>query len=158
MERRVYRDIRPKRSRCPHGAGRPTPTQRCDWYDPNRPHTKAFEKGVLRGRVNSTVVDVSQQLGRGPDAVEGILGRWVATTVDWNPVTTRETLGLDEIALPRGHGNYVAVISPPDTQGQGSVVAVLPERRTATVKGFLEARPAPLKATIQTVGIDRYEG
>src|SRR5512135_1376231 len=111
LERRVYLEIRPKRYRCPHCEGRPTTTQRCDWYDPKSPHTKAFEKGVLRCLVNSTVVDVSQKLGLGPDAVDGILGCWVSTTVEWNQFTTLATLCIDEIALTRGQGNYVAVIS-----------------------------------------------
>src|SRR5574342_851797 len=93
LERQGYLEIRPKRYRCPSCEGRPTTTQRCDWYEPNRPHTKAFEKGVLRCLVNSTVVDVSQKLGLGHDAVEGILGRWVSTTVAWNQFTTLETLG-----------------------------------------------------------------
>src|SRR5512147_1837733 len=158
LERQVYLEIRPKRYRCPPGEGRPTTTQRCDWYDPNSPHTNAFEKGVLRCLVNSTVVDVSQKLGLGPEAVEGILGRWVSTTGAWAPVITLETLGLDEMALTRGHGNYVAVLSTRDNQAQVSVVAVLPDRRTATVQGFLEAMPAPLKATIRTACIDRDEG
>src|SRR5512143_789591 len=158
LERRVYLEIRPKRYRCPHCQGRPTTTQRCDWYDPNSPQTKAFEKWVLRCLVNSTVVDVSQKLDLGPDAVEGILGRWVSTTVQWSRLTTLETLGIDEIALTRGHGNYVAVISTRDNQGQVSVLAVLPDRLKATVKGFLEAIPAPLKAMIQTVCTDMYDG
>src|SRR5574342_839303 len=106
--------MRPKRYRCPSWEGRPTTTQRCDWYEPNSPHTKAFEKGVLRCLVNSTVVEVSQKLGLGHDAVEGILGRWISTTVDWSLLTRLETLGMDEIALTRGHGNYVAVISARD--------------------------------------------
>lgn len=158
LERQVYLEIRPKRYRCPYCEGRPTTTQRCDWYEPNSPHTKAFEKWVLRSLVNSTVADVSDKLGLGPDAVEGILGRWVSTTVDWSRLTTLETLGIDEIALTRGHGNYVAVISTRDAQGQVSVLAVLPDRLKATVKAFLEAIPAPLKATIQTVCTDRYDG
>ena len=158
LERQVYLEIRPKRYRCPHCEGRPTTTQRCDWYEPNSPHTKAFEKWVLRCLVNSTVADVSFKLGLGPDAVDGILGRWVSTTVDWSRLTTLETLGIDEIALTRGHGNYVAVISTRDAQGQVSVLAVLPDRLKATVKAFLEAIPAPLKATIQTVCTDMYDG
>ena len=158
LERQVYLEIRPKRYRCPHCAGRPTTTQRCEWYDPNSPHTKAFEKWVLRSLVNSTVQDVSLKLGLGPDAVDGILGRWVSTTVDWSRLTTLETLGLDEIALTRGHGNYVVVISTRDHQGQVSVLAVLPDRLKTTVKAFLEAIPAPLNATIQTVCTDMYDG
>src|SRR5512135_1642391 len=158
LERRVYLEIRPKRYRCPHCEGGPTTTQRCDWYDPNSPHTKAFEKWVLRCLVNSTVVDVSQKLGLGPDAVEGMLGRWVSTTVDWSRFTTLATLGIDEIALTRGQGNYVAVISTRNAQGQVSLLTVLPDRRKATVKAFLEAIPAPLQATIQTVCTDMYDG
>ena len=152
-------EIRPKRDRCPSCEGRPTTTQRGDWYDPNRPHTKAFEKGVLRCLVNSTVVDVSQKLGLGPDAVEGILERWSSTTVDWSRLPAAvETLGIDEMALTRGHGNYVAVISTRDARGQVAVLAGLPDRRKVTVKGFLAAIPASLKATIQTVCTDMYDG
>lgn len=55
--------------------------------------------------MNSPVVNVSQPLGLGPEAVEGIVGRWVATPGDWNPVTPLETLGLDAMALTPGHGN-----------------------------------------------------
>src|SRR5512135_1954961 len=158
LERQVYLEIRPKRYRCLHCEGRPTTTQRCDWYEPNSPHTKAFERGILRCLVNSTVADVSHKIGLGPDAVEGILGRWVSTTVDWSRFTTLETLGIDEIALTRGHGNYVAVISTRDAQGKVFILAVLPDRLKATVKVFLESMPAPLKATIQTVCIDMYDG
>src|SRR5512144_265949 len=158
LERRVYLEIRPKRYRCAHCQGHPTTTQRCDWYDPNSPHTKAFEKWVLCCLVNSTVVDVSLKLGLGPDAVDGILERWISTTVEWSRLTTLETLGIDEIALTRGHGKYVAVISTRNAQGQVSVLAVLPDRLKATVKAFLEAIPAPLKATIQTVCTDMYDG
>ncbi|MFO1433118.1 MAG: ISL3 family transposase [Candidatus Competibacteraceae bacterium] len=158
LERRVYLEIRPKRYRCPYCEGRPTTTQRCDWYEPNSPHTKAFEKWVLRCLVNSTVVDVSQKLGLGPDAVEGILGRWMSTTVDWSQFTTLETLGIDEIALTRGHGNYVAVVSTRDAAGNLSILAVLPNRLKATVKAFLESIPEPLKATIRSACTDMYDG
>src|SRR5512147_2073777 len=146
LERCVYLEIRPKRYRCPHGEGRPTTTQRCDWYEPNSPHTKAFEKWVLRCLINSTMADATFKMGLGPDAVEG------------NQFKTLETLGIDEIALTRGRGNYVAVISTRDAQGQVSVLAVLPDRLKATVKTFLEAIPAPLKATIETVCTGRYDG
>ena len=158
LERRVYLEIRPKRYRCPPCEGRPTPPQRCDGYEPNSPHTQAVEKWVWRCLGNRTVADVSFKLGLRPDAVEGILGRWVSTPVDWNQFRTLETLGIDESALTRGHGNYVAVISTRDAQGQVSVLAVLPDRLKATVKTFLEAIPAPLKATIETVCTDLDDG
>src|SRR5574342_669125 len=146
LERQVYLEIRPKRYRCPHCQGRPTTTQRCDWYEPNSPHTKAVERGVLRCLGKSTVPEVSHKSGLGPEAVEGILGRWIRTPVDWSRLTTLQTRGMDEMALTRGHENYVAVISTGAAQGHIIVLAVLPDRLKATVKAFLEAMPAPLKA------------
>ena len=55
--RRVVVEIRPKRYRCPHCEGGPTTTQRCAWYDPNRPHTTAFEQDVLKRLIHSTVAE-----------------------------------------------------------------------------------------------------
>jgi transposase len=48
LERRVYIEIRPKRYRCPYCSDHPTTTQRCTWYEPNSPHTRAFEQHALR--------------------------------------------------------------------------------------------------------------
>ena len=50
------------------------------------------------------------------------------------------------------------MISTRDHPGQGSVLAVLPDRLKTTVKAFLEAVPVSLKATIQTVCTDMAEG
>lgn len=158
LERQVYLEIRPKRYRCPFCEGGPTSTQRCEWDEPNSPHTKAFERWVLRSLVNSTVLDVSRQLEVGKAAIEGIIDRWLATTVDWSRFSALETLGLDEIALTKGHDNLVTVVSTRDAAGQTAVLAVLPKRLKATVQAFLETIPAPLKATIQRVCTDRHEG
>ncbi len=114
LERRGYREIRPKRDRGPHGEGRPPPTQRWDWDAPNSAPTQAVEKWVWRGLVNRTVADGSDKIGLGSDAVEGMLGGWVSTTLDWSRVTTLATLGIDKIALTRGQGNYVAGIRTRD--------------------------------------------
>ncbi|MFO1434313.1 MAG: transposase family protein [Candidatus Competibacteraceae bacterium] len=144
LERRVYLEIRPKRYRCPACEGRPTTTQRCDRYEPNRLHTQAFEKWVLRCLVNSTVVDVSQKLGLGPDAVEGILGRWLSTTVDWSQFTTLETLGIDEIALTAGARQLCGGDQHPQCPGEGiylSRVAQSPESDRQGVSGVDSGTP-----------------
>lgn len=108
--------------------------------------------------VHRTVVEVRRPLGLGPDAVDGLLGRWVSTTVAWSRLTTLEPLGLDQMALTRGPGNSVAGISSRDPQGQLAVLALLPDRLKPPVKAFLEAIPAPLKATIQTACTDMADG
>jgi transposase len=154
----VWIEIRPKRYRCPVCEGGPTTTQRCSWYDPNRPHTKAFEQWVLKRLVHSTVADVSRQLALGVKAVEGIVDHYVVTAVDWAAFTALETLGIDEVALCKGQGHYVAVVWARDALGDTHVLAVLPNRLQATVQAFLETMPATLKTTVRRVCIDMWEG
>lgn len=156
--REVFIEIRPKRYRCPHCDGGPTTTQRCTWYEPNRPHTKAFEAWVLKLLVHSTVADVSRWLDLGVKAVEGIVDHQVAPHVNWANFTALETLGIDEVALCKGQGHYVAVVWARDVRGYNPVLTVLPNRLQATVQAFLEGIPTDLKATVRRVCIDRWEG
>ena len=156
--REVFIEIRPKRYRCPFCKGGPTTTQRCAWYDPNRPHTTAFEQEVLKRLLHSTVADVSRQLALGSKAVEGIMDYHLAPAVDWGAFTALETLGSDEVALRKGHGPYGAVRWARDAQGRTHVLTVLPDRLQATVQAFLETIPQDLKATIQRVCSDMWEG
>ena len=156
--REVAIEIHPKRYRCPYCEGKPTTTQRCAWYEPNRPHTIAFDQDGLKRLVHGTVADVSRQLHLGVKAVEGIVEHHVAPVVDWRIFPALETLGIDEVALRKGHGAYVAVVWARDAEGNNHVLAVLPDRLQATVQAFLETIPAPLNATVKRVCIDRWEG
>lgn len=156
--RMVFIEIRPKRYRCPSCEDGPTTTQRCAWYDPNRPHTTAFEQDVLKRLIHGTVADVSRQLELGVKAVEGIMEHRLAPAVDWTAFTALETVGIDEVALCKGQGHYVAVVWARHAAGTTHVLAVLPDRLQATVQGFLETVPPALKGTIRRVCIDMWEG
>ena len=156
--RAVLIEIRPKRYRCPYCEGGPTSTQRCAWHEPNRPHTRAFEQDVLKRLVHNTVADVRWQCPLGVKAVEGIVDHHVAPAVDWSRCTALDTLGIDEVALLKGHGDYVAVVWARDAEGHNHVLAVLPDRLQATVQAFLESIPAALQATVKRVCIDMWDG
>jgi transposase len=158
LDRPVYIEIRPKRYRCPYCSDYPTTTQCCRWYEPNSPHTRAFEEQVLRSLINSTVSDVSRKLGLGAEAIEGILDRQVAQSVDWASVDALGVLGVDEIALRKGHRDFVTIVSARSPDGQLSVLAVLPDRCKETVKQFLSSIPERLKATVRRVCTDMYDG
>ena len=156
--RRVFVEIRPKRYRCPSCEDGPTTTQRGAWYDPNRPHTTAFEQDVLKRLIHSTVADVSRQLALGVKAVEGIMDHRLAPAVDWTAFAALDTLGIDEVALLKGRGHYVAVVWARDAAGVTHVLVVLPDRLQTTVQAFLETIPDALKATVRRVCIDLWEG
>lgn len=158
LEHAVLIEIKPKRFQCRDCPRWPTTTQRLAWYEEDSPHTTAFDRWLLKRLINSTVADVSRYAGVGYGAVEGALARGVSTTMDWERFEHLETLGIDEIALRKGHKHYVAIISCRDEAGQVSVLAVLADRLKATVSAFLATIPERLKATIKRVCTDMYEG
>jgi transposase len=67
-------------------------------------------------------------------------------------------LGLDEIALKRGHRDFVTLVTVPLEGGGVEIVAVLADRKKETVAAFLRAIPAPLRHTIERACTDMYEG
>jgi transposase len=158
LGRRVYLCLRPKRYQCPYCSHHPTTTQPLDWYDPKSPHTKAYEEHVLLQLVNSTLQDVSRKEGVGYDAVEGVLDRWIRPSVDWNEFDALPVLGVDEIALKKGHRDFVAIVTARLAEGRVVVLAVLADRQKETVKAFLTSIPLRLRQTVQTVCVDMWEG
>ena len=102
--------------------------------------------------------DVSCKEQLGYDAVAGVVERGISPRVDWTAWAALEVLGLDEIALKKGHRDFVAIVSARLPGGQVVVLAVLPDRQKETVKAFLQSIPEPLRRTIHTVCTDMWEG
>ena len=158
LGRVVYLRIRPKRFRCPWCDGHPTTTQQLDWYDPNALHTHAYERLLILQLINSTLTDVEAKEDVTYDALLGILDRWIATSVDWDALPPFAIMGIDEIALLKGHRNFVAVVSARTPAGDLYLLAVLPDRLKATVVTWLKTIPAARRAQITTVCTDMWEG
>ena len=156
----VYLRLRPKRYECPFCSTkqqRKISTQQLSWYSPKSPHTKAYEEQVLLQLVNSTIQDVAIKEKLGYEAVVGIIQRSIATQVDWHTLDQLEVLGLDEIALKKGHNNYVVIATARLTEGRLKVLAILPDREKETVKAFLTRIPTRLQRTIHTVCTDMWK-
>lgn len=156
--RNVWIELSPKRYRCPQCDDHPTTTQRLSWHTSRSPHTKAFDAWLTSMLGNSTVSDVSRRCQVGPDAVEGAVDRCVSTTVDWTHYTQLYTLGIDEIALKKGHKDFVAIVTTLDQDDRTCVLAILPNRLKETVVAFFNSIPTHLKTTVRRVCCDMHEG
>ncbi len=154
---RVYIRLRPKRYECPDCDGKTT-TQTLNWYEPKSPHTKAYEHHLMVQLVNSTVEDVSRKEDVGYDAVDGVIKRYIHTKVNWDEFDELSVIGIDEIALTKGRGNFVAIIITQQADGRVAVLAVLPDRKKKTVRQFLETIPKRLWRTMETACTDMWEG
>lgn len=158
LGRRVYIRIRPERYQCTYCSGKPTTSQKLEWYDQRSQHTRAYEEHILLQIVNNTTQDVSRKERVGYDAVDGIVNRWVSAKVNWDDYKELGVIGLDEIALKKGHRNFVAIITARSVNGHTSILAVLNDRQKETVKAFLESIPVKLRQTIHTICTDMWEG
>jgi transposase len=158
LGRVVYIRIRPKRFRCPFCDDHSTTTQQLDWYDPNALHTKAYERQLILELINSTLSDVGAKEDVTYDALLGILDRWIGASVDWDALQSVTTIGIDEIALLKGHRDFVAVISALSEAGELHILAVLPDRKKATVVDWLKTIPKAIRERITTVCTDIWEG
>ncbi len=158
LGRRSYIRLRPKRYRCLYCDNKPTTTQQLEWYQPRCSTTRAFEEHILLQLANSTIEDASRKEAVGYDTVAGIIERRVKETVSWDEFKKLDVLGIDEIALRKGRKDYVAIITARQADGNVVLLAVLPDRKKATVKQFLQDIPLRLQATIDTVCTDMWDG
>jgi transposase len=142
LGRPVLIEIRPKRFRCPVCDDHPTTTQQLDWYDERSPHTKAYDQWLLLAVLGSTLSDVARKERTTYDSVLGALRRQLAATVKWEEIQQLEILGLDEIALKKGHRDFVVLITTRQADGQLKLLGVLPESAAGDSRGVSADDPA----------------
>ena len=153
-----YLRYRPRRYQCLECDQHPTTTEKLDWHQSGSSNAVAYDRYLLLQLVNSTVEDVSIKEQVSYDNALGALERLIATEVDWLQYTHLGTLGLDEIALKKGHRDFVVIVTAQQANGQVVLLGVLADRRKQTVAKFLRSIPERLKSTIHTACCDMYEG
>ena len=153
----VYIRIRPKRFRCPSCDEHPTTTQRLCWYVPKALHTTAYEHHLLMHLVHSTIEDVCQKEDTSDDVVLGTIKRWMTTDIEWEALPPFTVLGIDEIALKKGHRDYVVIVTARLPTGRLIVLAVLPDRTKATLVTWLTTIPVARRRRIRTVCTDMWD-
>lgn len=155
--RPTYLRYRPTRYQCQDCAGHPTTTQGLEWHDANSPHSFVYDDHILLQLVNSTIEDASIKEGLSYDSVAGALERRIAASVDWTVIAEIEILGLDEIALKKGHGNYVTLATGRFRDGEIVILGVLPGHEKAVVIEFFRSIPQRILQTVQAVCCDLWE-
>lgn len=158
LGRPVILEIRPKRFRCPRCEGNPTTTQKLEWYDERSPNTKAYDQWLLMQLIGSTIVDVARKEQTTGDVVLGAVRRQIAAQVNWDEIKELAIVGLDEIALKKGHRDFVAILTTRLANGELKLLGVLPNRKQETVEAFLLSIPERLRRTVREVCIDMHEG
>ena len=154
--RSSYLRYRPRRYYCEECDT--TTTQKVEWHESNSPHSQAYDDHILLQLVNSTIEDVRIKEKLSYDSVLGVLERRIDSRVDWGRYDQLEVLGLDEIALKKGHADFVVIVTARLKDQRLVILGVLENREKDTVIAFLRSIPMRLLKTIHTVCSDMYEG
>ena len=153
----TYIIIEPKRGKCKDCDHMPTTNQKADWYDYKQRQTKLFETHILLSLINSTVTDVSLKEDIGYAEVEGILNRRIDINVDWNTIAKIGALGIDEIAIKKGHNNYLTIVTS-RLEETNTILKIIPGKTREDVEAFFRSIPKRLHKTILAVWSDMYDG
>lgn len=155
--RPTYLRYRPTRYQCQDCEGQPTTTQGLEWRDNNSPHSFAYDNHILLQLVNSTVEDVRAKEGVSYESVVGTLERRIESQVDWTMMVDIAVLGLDEIALRKGQGNYVTLVTGQFRDGEIVILGVLPGHEKAVLVEYLRLIPQRILQALQAVCCDLWE-
>jgi len=88
----------------------------------------------------------------------GALERQVSSKVEWSRYTELGVIGIDEIALKKGHRDYVTIVTVRLKDQRVALLGVLAGRLKDTVIDFLRTIPNHLCQTVETICCDMYEG
>ena len=156
FDKPVYLRIRLQRYQCDCD-GEPTTTQHVSWFTRRSPFTKAYEAQLLLACVNSTIADVAIKQKVTGDDIRGVLDRNIKTTVDWSTMAPFEVIGIDEIALKKGHQDFVAIVTA-RRGDETCILGVLEDRKKDTIINFFRSIPKVLRRAIRYVCCDMYDG
>ena len=156
--RPTYLRYRPKRYQCENCEKKPTTTQRLEWHEKGSQNTMAYDDYILLQIVNSTIEDVSVKEQMSYDSVLGVMERRISAETDWSAYRAIGVIGLDEIAIKKGHRDFVTIVTGRLENDRIVILGVLPDRQKDTVIDFLRSIPIHLAYTIQTACCDMYEG
>ncbi len=133
--------------------GRPF-TERVAWLDRQRRHTRRYEQQIYQRCLTSPTQAVAQAEHLHVDTVKGIFKRWAKRTTRVGGLPRVRVLGIDEIALKKRHKQYVLVLSDLERR---CVLAVLPDRKKATLEAWFDHLSADQRQAIRLVSIDLWE-
>jgi transposase len=150
---KTFIEITPRRGRCSYCDDHPTTTEQPDWYERRSRNTKAYENYLMTSLINSTIQDVSIKEDIGYHVIEKVLERHIAAEVDFRKIKKVGILGIDEIALKKGHNDYVTIATSRlgDTT---RILGVLEGKKKETVKEFFNKIPKRLHRSIVAVCCD----
>ena len=153
LEHRVFLHAKCPRFKCDDFDNTPTTSFRPDWLNDTGELTKAYENFCLKYLINSTIKDVSEKLRTTEDIIEGVINRNIKTSIDWEQIFPTR-IGIDEIALRKGHSQYLTIVSDISIPKKTKILSVIKGRTKEDILPFLKSIPDKVLSSLETITID----
>jgi transposase len=153
LDQRVFIHIKWPRFKCDNCDNKPTTSFRPKWLNDTGELTRAYESFYLKFLINSTVKDVSEKFGTTEEVIEGVINRNIKTEIEWDEISPKR-IGIDEIALRKGHSQYLTIISDISIPKKINIIAVIQGRSKDNILPFLKKIPKDVLLTLEGISID----
>lgn len=151
--KRCYLIFNIRRFDCPY-CNRPF-TERLHSIDYDSEYTKRFEDWVSKWARKNSLTGAGEILCMSYDRVEGIFFKTIERQIKANKGCICKKIGIDEISLKKGKGDFIAIIT--DLK-RGCVIGVLRNRSKEKVKEWFQALSTKQRHRIRWVAIDMWDG
>lgn len=153
LDKRVFIHVKWPRFICTNCEDNHTTSHRPSWLNKTGQKTIAYEDYALKWLINSTIKDVAEKLRTTEEVIEGIINRRIDTDIDWGNISPTR-IGIDEIALRKGHKQYLTIVSDISDSNQVKVLAVIKGRTREDVIPFLKSIPKNKLLSLEGIAID----
>ena len=153
FDQRVFIHVKWPRFKCPYCDNNPTTSFRPQWLSGNGQQTIPYEDYCLKWVINSTIKDVADKLKTTEEVIEAILFRRINTDINWDRISPTK-IGIDEIALKKGHKQYLTIISDISISHHVKILAVIKGRKNKDIVPFLNSIPSDKLSSLEAITID----
>ncbi|BBD70632.1 transposase [Nostoc commune NIES-4072] len=127
-------------------------SEQLDCVDQSKRYTKRLATDIVQQVLNSNIHSVAKRNSLSDEEVESMLKKQVAQILNIN-LSQIKKLGIDEIALVKGQGNYLAVLVDLDTH---KPIEIVQSRRIEDIREVLVNWGVEVLNQIEEVSIDLW--
>lgn len=127
-------------------------SEELDFVDKQRGYTKRFAVNIVKQVLDSNIHSVAERNDLSDEQVAAMLSAQASSILSID-FTQLKRLGIDEIALVKGQGNYIAVLVDLDTHRP---IEIVKSRRMSELREVLEKWGSEVLEKITEVSIDLW--
>ena len=127
-------------------------SERLDFVEKNKGYTKRLAVDIVQQVLDSNIHSVAERNDLSDEEIESMLRGQVSQILNINLIQVKR-LGIDEIALVKGQGNYLAVLVDLDTR---KPIEIIKSRRMEEIREVLVSWGIQVLEQIKEVSIDLW--